>query len=213
MKMIIAFLTILLWLAGPVSSAQEKNPKKVIFEFKDYPTQLNVDLVNYTPEMFFKTMGITFEDNPVSQLFSPKTELNNRVIPYDHPLEGTAFLLKKILPQKGQFQLYLFTYWNTGYSNEFHIKLPTIELQVFDKNQNLVDKIIVVDGALSECEWKRRFTLYSDFTFETIDRDSCWQLDGSQFDAEEQVIQYHIDETGDIKVNRVTTRFDSGAVN
>ncbi|MCL1942118.1 MAG: hypothetical protein FWF54_01010 [Candidatus Azobacteroides sp.] len=115
------------------------------------------------------------EDSPYKQidiLFSDSTCLFHTAYFYGHPnnIQGIAF---KRFPDISYNKIVLYVYDSSPIISEYYKKF-TIELQIFDNKNQLVDKLIVADAAYGEdCYWIRSFELTSDNIIKLIDKDIC----------------------------------------
>lgn len=178
-------------------NAQDKFSNKILYEFKEYSSK--VSSPEYTLKNFFNDNHVVYdENNSLNSLFQPNTPLNSMV---DHrkPYTGEAKFFKEIHLDKN-LKILLFAYLDPdeqdSYSNLF-----TIEMQIFDKNYNFIDKMIVVDGALAECSIKKRIRLYKNRNFEIIEKQKCLDIEENDRLLSEQtkVTYYYIDKNGKIK--------------
>ena len=178
-------------------NAQDKFSNKILYEFKEYSSK--VSSPEYTLKNFFNDNHVVYdENNSLNSLFQPNTPLNSMV---DHrkPYTGEAKFFKEIHLDKN-LKILLFAYLDPdeqdSYSNLF-----TIEMQIFDKNYNFIDKMIVVDGALAECSIKKRIRLYINRNFEIIEKQKCLDIEENDRLLSEQtkVTYYYIDKNGKIK--------------
>lgn len=178
-------------------NAQDKFSNKILYEFKEYSSK--VSSPEYTLKNFFNDNHVVYdENNSLNSLFQPNTPLNSMV---DHrkPYTGEAKFFKEIHLDKN-LKILLFAYLDIDYQDSY-LNLFTIEMQIFDKNYNFIDKMIVVDGALAECSINKRIRLYKNRNFEIIENEICLDIEENDRLLSEQtkVTYYYIDKNGKIK--------------
>lgn len=178
-------------------NAQDKFNNKILYEFKEYSSK--VSSPEYTLKNFFNDNHVVYdENNSLNSLFQPNTPLNSMV---DHrkPYTGEAKFFKEIHLDKN-LKILLFAYLDIDYQDSY-LNLFTIEMQIFDKNYNFIDKMIVVDGALAECSINKRIRLYKNRNFEIIENEICLDIEENDRLLSEQtkVTYYYIDKNGKIK--------------
>ena len=178
-------------------NAQDKFSNKILYEFKEYSSK--VSSPEYTLKNFFNDNHVVYdENNSLNSLFQPNTPLNSMV---DHrkPYTGEAKFFKEIHLDKN-LKILLFAYLDIDYQDSY-LNLFTIEMQIFDRNYNFIDKIIVVDGALAECSINKRIRLYKNRNFEIIEKEICLDIEENDRLLSEQtkVTYYYIDKNGKIK--------------
>ena len=178
-------------------NAQDKFNNKILYEFKEYSSK--VSSPEYTLKNFFNDNHVVYdENNSLNSLFQPNTPLNSMV---DHrkPYTGEAKFFKEIHLDKN-LKILLFAYLDPD-EQDSYLNLFTIEMQIFDKNYNFIDKMIVVDGALAECSINKRIRLYKNRNFEIIENEICLDIEENDRLLSEQtkVTYYYIDKNGKIK--------------
>ena len=178
-------------------NAQDKFSNKILYEFKEYSSK--VSSPEYTLKNFFNDNHVVYdENNSLNSLFQPNTPLNSMV---DHrkPYTGEAKFFKEIHLDKN-LKILLFAYLDPD-EQDSYLNLFTIEMQIFDKNYNFIDKMIVVDGALAECSINKRIRLYKNRNFEIIENEICLDIEENDRLLSEQtkVTYYYIDKNGKIK--------------
>ncbi len=176
--------------------AQDKLSNKILYEFKEYSSK--VSSPEYTLKNFFNDNHVVYdENNPLNSLFQPNTPLNS-MVNHRKPYTGEAKFFKEIHLDKN-LKILLFAYLDIDYQDSY-LNLFTIEMQIFDRNYNFIDKIIVVDGALAECSINKRIRLYKNRNFEIIEKEICLDIEENDRLLSEQtkVTYYYIDKNGEI---------------
>lgn len=166
------------------------------FDFKYDPDSI-IDFF-YTIDNF-KDNGNISELNSFNELFTDSTLF----LDTDHlmarkesayPYTGKGYFFKK-LPDMGSHKVLLFMYQNREQENY----LPYVELQVFDKDKNLVDKMIVAGGFTEDCTWNRSFSIDKDYRISITDTESCFNTEKEKIVDEKTVTHlYRLQENGHI---------------
>ena len=178
-------------------NAQDKFNNKILYEFKEYSSK--VSSPEYTLKNFFNDNHVVYdENNSLNSLFQPNTPLNS-MVNHRKPYTGEAKFFKEIHLDKN-LKILLFAYLDPD-EQDSYLNLFTIEMQIFDRNYNFIDKIIVVDGALAECSINKRIRLYKNRNFEIIENEICLDIEENDRLLSEQtkVTYYYIDKNGKIK--------------
>ena len=178
-------------------NAQDKFNNKILYEFKEYSSK--VSSPEYTLKNFFNDNHVVYDENNSSNsLFQPNTPLNS-MVNHRKPYTGEAKFFKEIHLDKN-LKILLFAYLDPD-EQDSYLNLFTIEMQIFDKNYNFIDKMIVVDGALAECSINKRIRLYINRNFEIIETQKCLDIEENDRLLSEQtkVTYYYIDKNGKIK--------------
>ena len=178
-------------------NAQDKFSNKILYEFKEYSSK--VSSPEYTLKNFFNDNHVVYdENNSLNSLFQPNTPLNS-MVNHRKPYTGEAKFFKEIHLDKN-LKILLFAYLDPD-EQDSYLNLFTIEMQIFDRNYNFIDKIIVVDGALAECSINKRIRLYKNRNFEIIEKEICLDIEENDRLLSEQtkVTYYYIDKNGKIK--------------
>lgn len=178
-------------------NAQDKFSNKILYEFKEYSSK--VSSPEYTLKNFFNDNHVVYdENNSLNSLFQPNTSLNS-MVNHRKPYTGEAKFFKEIHLDKN-LKILLFAYLDPD-EQDSYLNLFTIEMQIFDRNYNFIDKIIVVDGALAECSINKRIRLYKNRNFEIIEKEICLDIEENDRLLSEQtkVTYYYIDKNGKIQ--------------
>ncbi|AJA45427.1 hypothetical protein C7375_1491 [Frischella perrara] len=178
-------------------NAQDKFNNKILYEFKEYSSK--VSSPEYTLKNFFSDNHVVYdENNSLNSLFQPNTSLNS-MVNHRKPYTGEAKFFKEIHLDKN-LKILLFAYLDPD-EQDSYLNLFTIEMQIFDRNYNFIDKIIVVDGALAECSINKRIRLYKNRNFEIIEKEKCLDIEENDRLLSEQtkVTYYYIDKNGKIQ--------------
>lgn len=164
-------------LAGPPNTEQTSSQQVIHWDnvkVEPLPFVYNypIDSVS-SVDGFFEYEKMPRLHQEVNQLFSPLTPLGHYVFQNGHPSKDKASFFKR-LPDIGENKLILFVYQDSEAQGQF----PTVELQLFDKHNQITDKMIVADGVNHEgCKWYRSFTYSKDTLLTLIDTDNCYNLD------------------------------------
>ena len=131
--------------------------------------------------------------HPLNDLFSDSTFLKDRFYRYGHPCKAEAVFYKR-LPDLYGFRILLFTYHDKS-----EYKLPSIEVQIFDNNNKIIDKMIVAEATDYECAWRRSFEYTKDGLIKITDSDRCIDVTEDTVARKEvNVFYYKINTTGRI---------------
>ncbi len=166
------------------------------FEFKYHPDSI-MDFF-YTIENY-KSTGKIAAQNSFNTLFSDATlfRVSDDLMAKDengYPYKGNAYFFKK-LPDFHNHKIMLFTYENSN--QEYY--LPYMELQTFDKDKLLIDKMIVAGGFAKDCSWNRSFSIDKNFTLTVTDTESCFDTEKEDIVDEKTIVwKYQIQENGRI---------------
>ncbi len=193
-KQICIFLVVIL-LVFQVE-AKDKLSNKILYEFKGYSSKIGPP--EYTLKDFFNDNQAVYDENhSLNSLFQSNTPLNGMII-HRKIYTGEAKFFKEIHLDKN-LKVLLFAYEDRD-SQDSYLNLFTIEMQIFDRNYNFIDKIIVVDGALGECSFEKRFRLYKNRNFEIIESENCLDIENNDRLLSEQtkITYFYIDENGRI---------------
>ncbi|MCL1942119.1 MAG: hypothetical protein FWF54_01015 [Candidatus Azobacteroides sp.] len=125
----------------------------------------------------FQKLNILFSD---STLLYPA--LNS-----DHPNNTKGNFFKR-LEDIDNYRVLLFAYFNADFHSDELNKSTTIELQIFDKMNNLSDKIIIYDGMEGVCNWYRDFSINKDHILSLRDQFYC--IDDSDTSENNKIYTY-----------------------
>lgn len=166
----------------------------IIYEFKGYSKKSSS--YHSLKDFFLENHQIYDENNPLNSLFDPNTPLLS-MVEHRKPYTGNAVLFKKI-PLDKNLNVYLFAYWDRDDQDSYY-NLPTLELQIFDKNNKFVSKMVVVDGAQAECSINKNTRIYKNKKFEIIETERCLDIETNELISEQRKISYYfIDDKGEI---------------
>lgn len=188
------FFYICILLVSFFSFAEDKNLNNILYEFKGYSKKTSS--YHSLKDFFADNNQIYDEKNPLNALYDPNTPLLSMV---DHrkPYTGEAILFKK-LPLDNKLNVFLFAYWDRNDQDSYY-SLPTLELQIFDKSNQLISKMIVVDGAQAECSINKRTRIYKNKKFEIIESEYCIDIETDKLMTEQHKVSYYlIDNMGNI---------------
>ncbi len=150
----------------------------------------------------FKTKNhlrdITFlkTKNKINNIFSNKTEFKIRqdILPkkYFYPHEGKGYFYKR-LPDFNDKKILIFIYENE--KQEYY--LPFYELQVINKDDKVIDKLIVAGAKEYECAWNREFAIDSNYNITIFDTQSCYDFETEkETDIKEYKNHFYINKRG-----------------
>ena len=99
------------------------------------------------------------------------------------------------MPDINENSVLLFAYWD----KDTDYRLPTIELQTFDSQGKIINKMIVADSINYECSWIRSFEILKDYVLKITDEHVCWDVETDQkILGNKQSFNFHIDNEGKI---------------
>lgn len=178
------------------SFAEDKNIdlNNILYEFKGYSKKTSS--YHSLKDFFADNNQIYDEKNPLNALYDPNTPLLS-MVEHRKPYTGEAILFKK-LPLDNKLNVFLFAYWDRNDQDSYY-NLPTLELQIFDKSNQLISKMIVVDGAQAECSINKRTRIYKNKKFEIIESEYCIDIETEKLMTEQHKVSYYlIDSMGNI---------------
>lgn len=188
------FFYICILLVSFFSFAEDKNLNNILYEFKGYSKKTSS--YHSLKDFFADNNQIYDEKNPLNALFDPNTPLLS-MVKHRKPYTGEAILFKK-LPLDNKLNVYLFAYWDRNDQDSYY-NLPSLELQIFDKNNQLISKMIVVDGAQAECSINKRTRIYKNKKLEIIESEYCIDIETDKLMTEQHKVSYYlIDNMGNI---------------
>lgn len=188
------FFYICILLVSFFSFAEDKNLNNILYEFKGYSKKTSS--YHSLKDFFADNNQIYDEKNPLNALFDPNTPLSS-MVEHRKPYTGEAILFKK-LPLDNKLNVYLFAYWDRNDQDSYY-NLPSLELQIFDKSNQLISKMIVVDGAQAECSINKRTRIYKNKKFEIIESEYCIDIETDKLMTEQHKVSYYlIDNMGNI---------------
>ncbi|MDY7394253.1 hypothetical protein UMM65_03300 [Aureibaculum sp. 2210JD6-5] len=113
----------------------------------------------------------------------------------NYPYIGEGYFYTR-LPNINDIKVLIFTYHNT----EEPETLPYFELQTFNENNKVVDKLILAGGINYDCSWDRQFSIDKDYNIIIIDNESCFDPeDEKQILTKTVQTQYKIGNDGQIE--------------
>lgn len=188
------FFYICILLVSFFSFAEDKNLNNILYEFKGYSKKTSS--YHSLKDFFADNNQIYDEKNPLNALYDPNTPLLS-MVEHRKPYTGEAILFKK-LPLDNKLNVFLFAYWDRNDQDSYY-NLPTLELQIFDKSNQLISKMIVVDGAQAECSINKRTRIYKNKKFEIIESEYCIDIETDKLMTEQHKVSYYlIDNMGNI---------------
>lgn len=128
---------------------------------------------HYTLETFESTSKID-KNAKLNSYFSDSTVFydNENLFITDsknYPYKGEAYFYTR-LPNINDIKVLIFTYENS----EEPETLPYFEIQTFDKNNTIIDKLILAGGINYDCSWDRQYAIDNDYKIIIIDNESCF---------------------------------------
>lgn len=188
------FFYICILLVSFFSFAEDKNLNNILYEFKGYSKKTSS--YHSLKDFFADNNQIYDEKNPLNALYDPNTPLLS-MVEHRKPYTGEAILFKK-LPLDNKLNVFLFAYWDRNDQDSYY-NLPTLELQIFDKSNQLISKMIVVDGAQAECSINKRTRICKNKKFEIIESEYCIDIETDKLMTEQHKVSYYlIDNMGNI---------------
>lgn len=188
------FFYICILLISFFSFAEDKNLNNILYEFKGYSKKTSS--YHSLKDFFADNNQIYDEKNPLNALYDPNTPLLS-MVEHRKPYTGEAILFKK-LPLDNKLNVFLFAYWDRNDQDSYY-NLPTLELQIFDKSNQLISKMIVVDGAQAECSINKRTSFYKNKKFEILESEYCIDIETDKLMTEQHKVSYYlIDNMGNI---------------
>lgn len=188
------FFYICILLVSFFSFAEDKNLNNILYEFKGYSKKTSS--YHSLKDFFADNKQIYDEKNPLNALYDPNTPLLS-MVEHRKPYTGEAILFKK-LPLDNKLNVFLFAYWDRNDQDSYY-NLPTLELQIFDKSNQLISKMIVVDGAQAECSINKRTRIYKNKKFEILESEYCIDIETDKLMTEQHKVSYYlIDNMGNI---------------
>lgn len=188
------FFYICILLISFFSFAEDKDLNNILYEFKGYSKKTSS--YHSLKDFFADNNQIYDEKNPLNALFDPNTPLLS-MVEHRKPYTGEAILFKK-LPLDNKLNVYLFAYWDRNDQDSYY-NLPSLELQIFDKSNQLISKMIVVDGAQAECSINKRTRIYKNKKLEIIESEYCIDIETDKLMTEQHKVSYYlIDNMGNI---------------
>ena len=168
----------------------------ILYEFKEYPKSI-LSEEHYSLRQFFAdNKEIYDENNSLNSFFNSDTPLQG-MVEHRKPYTDKAILFKKI-PLDKNLNIFLFAYWDHNDQDSYY-NLPTLEMQIFDKNYNFINKIIAVDGAAAECSYRKKIRIYKNKKFEITEAEYCIDIETDKLMTEQHKTSYYfIDDKGNI---------------
>jgi len=150
---------------------------------------------------YFSERKLIDNDAYLNQYFSDSTSFlpnENLFITEstNYPYIGKGFFFKR-LPDVNKHKVLIFIYQNLQEEET----LPYFELQIFNENNDLVDKIIIVGGINYDCSWDRKFNIDTNYKLTVIDKEACYDIEDEK-EIGKRIIntQYQIKENGSIDI-------------
>ena len=133
----------------------------------------------YTLEAFESGNKI-IKDSKLNTYFSDSTsflDTENLFITdsKNYPYVGEGYFFKR-LPNINTIKVLVFTYQNTKEAET----LPYFEIQTFDENHKVIDKLILAGGINYDCSWDRQFAIDTNYTITIIDNESCFDPENEE---------------------------------
>ncbi|MET2984639.1 hypothetical protein [Aureibaculum conchae] len=154
---------------------------------------------HYTLEAF-ETRNKIDKDAKLNTYFSDSTTFSNDeelmiMESKNYPFIGKGFFYER-LPDIDNVKVLIFTYQNTEEAET----LPYFEIQTFDENHNVIDKLIVAGGINYDCSWDRQFAIDTTYKITIVDNESCFDPeDEKQVLTKTIQTQYKIRDDGKIE--------------
>lgn len=128
---------------------------------------------HYTLEAFESSNKID-KESKLNTYFSDSTSFfdDERLFITDsknYPYIGEGYFYAR-LPDINDIKVLIFTYENV----EEPETLPYFEIQTFDSNGDVIDKLILAGGINYDCSWDRQFLIDTTYNITIIDNESCF---------------------------------------
>lgn len=141
-----------------------------------------------------------FELNALDLLFSNNTKYTTEANHYNngHPSRKQGYFGLR-LPDLNNNKVLLYTYYDNNASD---YKSCTIEIQIFNPNNKLIDKKIIQDGLYYECGWSRYFSISESYYLKVKDHSYCTEINEEKeqlSDVIDKTYIFKITPTGKIK--------------
>lgn len=147
-----------------------------------------------------------YQLNEIDSLFSNCTEYITEANHFDngHPSEKQGYFGVR-LPDMESARVLLFSYFDIEASD---YKTCTIEIQIFDLNNKIIDKKIIQDGLYYECGWSREFSINQDYFLKINDNSQCVEIgDVAEMTDEIKVeYQFQITSKGIVEIKDETNK-------
>lgn len=156
----------------------------------------------YDIDKFFNHEGLINKKNNIDYLFNDSTILENTFFYSGHPNKNKGYFFKR-LSDIGKNRVLLFVSLDTDSDLEGGMKPISIEIQIFDKENICIDKMIVYEVIPNECTWNRVFEYQRKNILKIQDRLFCIDINASTREnnvlSDSSVIYYNqIKENGKI---------------
>ncbi len=113
----------------------------------------------------------------------------------NYPYIGKGYFYTR-LPNINAIKVLIFTYQNTEEAET----LPYFEIQTFNDNNQVIDKLILAGGINYDCSWDRQFSIDEDYNIIVIDNESCFNPeDEKQILTKTIQSQYKVGNDGQIE--------------
>ncbi len=114
----------------------------------------------------------------------------------NYPYLGKGYFHKR-LPDINKHKVMVFIYQNTQEEET----LPYFELQTFNNENHVIDKIIIAGGINDDCSWDRKFSIDKNYIITITDKEACYDIeDEKEIGKRTLKTQYQIKEDGSIIV-------------
>ncbi|RPD90751.1 hypothetical protein EGM88_15485 [Aureibaculum marinum] len=211
-SIVLSLIVILTFKACKKQVQSDNNPKDLISinDFDSIAIQelpfsfaFNKDSImdyHYTLEAFEKNNKID-KNEKLNTYFSDSTTflIDENLLITDsknYPYKGKGYFYLR-LPDINNIKVLIFTYQNS----EEPETLPYFELQTFDENTNVIDKLILAGGINYDCSWDRQFKIDKDYNIYLTDKESCFNPENEKQILKRTIqTQCKVDENGKITV-------------
>ncbi len=112
----------------------------------------------------------------------------------NYPYVGKGYFHKR-LPDVNKHKVLVFIYQNTQEEET----LPYFELQTFNEDNLVIDKIIIIGGINDDCSWDRQFSIDENYIISITDKEACYDIEDEK-EIGKRILntQYQIKEDGSI---------------
>jgi hypothetical protein len=172
--------------------------QKLPFEF-NYKYDSILDYY-YTLDYFSKRKLID-TSSTLNQFFSDSTSFKPKEDLFiteskNYPYVGKGYFHKR-LPDVNKHKVLIFIYQNTLEEET----LPYFELQTFNEENLIIDKVIIAGGINYDCSWDRKFSIDNNYIITITDIEACYDIeDEKEIGKRTLNTQYQIKEDGYIIV-------------
>ncbi|GHT68265.1 hypothetical protein AGMMS50239_33000 [Bacteroidia bacterium] len=164
-----------------------------LVECQSLPYEINTNSIYWEDnlEKFYINRDVQYNQHPeLNSLFSGSTEMDHKPWEYfGKPSTAIGHFFKR-LPDVKNNKVLLFAVFDETIDIELGEKSVWLELQIFNKKNDLIDKKIVFISIENECDFYRNFTYYPNNVIEIRDRERCNDTDENATLLSDTTIKY-----------------------